>query len=87
MTDDEELVTALRRDWRTAPMSDAERAMLAYVELLTLQPWAVQPADVEALRAAGWDDRGVLQIAVIASLFAYLNRVADGVGVGRGPRI
>lgn len=87
VTDDEGLVAALRSDWRQAPITPAERAMLEYVEKLTLRPGDMEPADVQALHAAGYDDRGVLQIAVIAGFFAYLNRVADGVGVGRGPQI
>jgi alkylhydroperoxidase family enzyme len=57
--------------------------MLAYVEKLTLTPAEVERADVEALRAAGFDDRAVLQIAQITSFFAYLNRMADGLGVGK----
>jgi alkylhydroperoxidase family enzyme len=39
--------------------------------------------DIEALRAAGFDDRGILQITLIASWFNYINRVADALGVGR----
>jgi alkylhydroperoxidase family enzyme len=31
------------------------------------------------------DDRAILQITLIASWFAYINRVADALGVGRGP--
>lgn len=57
--------------------------MLAYVEKLTLTPARVQRADVEALRAAGFDDRGILQIAQITAFFAYFNRMADGLGVGK----
>lgn len=57
--------------------------MLAYVEKLTREPAAVAQADVEALRAAGFDDVGVLQINLIASFFNYINRVADGLGFGR----
>ncbi|MFZ5481663.1 MAG: hypothetical protein ACOZNI_33175 [Myxococcota bacterium] len=39
--------------------------------------------DVDALRAVGLDDAGVLQVAAIASFFNYVNRMADGLGVGR----
>ena len=35
------------------------------------------------LRAVGFDDRGILQITLIASWFNYINRVADALGVGR----
>ena len=40
-------------------------------------------ADVENLKAQGFDDQTVLQINLIASYFNYINRVADGLGVGR----
>jgi len=39
--------------------------------------------DHETLRAAGFDDRGILQITLIAAWFNYINRVADALGVGR----
>lgn len=43
-------------------------------------------AHLDALRQAGLTDRGVAQVAVIAGLFALFNRMADALGVGRGPR-
>ena len=58
--------------------------MLGYVEKVTLKPWTVVPEDLDALRAAGFDDRGILQINLIAAAFAWLNRAADGLGVGKG---
>ena len=81
---DAELAAAIKRDWRTAPITDAERAMLEYVEKLTRAPRSIWKDDLEALRAAGFDDTGILQINLIASFFSYVNRVADGLGVGRG---
>ncbi len=57
--------------------------MLAYVEKLTLKPVSVGRGDIEALHAAGFDDTAILQINLIASWFNYINRVADGLGVGR----
>jgi alkylhydroperoxidase family enzyme len=44
------------------------------------------PADHEKLRDAGFDDRGILQITLIAAWFNYINRVADALGVGREQR-
>jgi uncharacterized peroxidase-related enzyme len=81
---DDELAAAVRRDWRTAPISDAERAMLEYVDKLTRAPRSIWKDDLDRLRAAGFDDTGILQINLIASFFNYVNRVADGLGVGRG---
>lgn len=83
VTSDENLVSALRRDWRTAPITPSERAMLGYVEKLTLHPSTVSRQDLDALRAAGFDDTGILQINLIASFFNSINRVADGLGVGK----
>jgi uncharacterized peroxidase-related enzyme len=80
---DEELAATLQRDYRDADVSEQERAMLDYVAKLTREPARVAKEDVERLRAAGFDDRGILQINLIASWFNYINRVADGLGVGR----
>jgi uncharacterized peroxidase-related enzyme len=80
---DPELPRAIRRDWRTAPLSTRERAICAYAEKLTLDPAALGPGDVESLRREGLTDQGVLQVVLIAAFFNYVNRVADALGVGR----
>jgi uncharacterized peroxidase-related enzyme len=77
-------VDALRHDWRTAKLDDRDRAMLTYVEKLTKDPVSIWQDDIDALRAIGFDDTGILQITLIASFFNYINRVADALGVGRG---
>jgi len=80
---DEELVRSLEQDYTKAPITEAERAMLDYVVKLTKDATAVQQQDHERLRGAGFDDRAILQITLIASWFNYINRVADALGVGR----
>jgi len=55
--------------------------MLAYSEKLTLTPAAMLRDDVIALRDAGFSDRDVLDINQIVGYFAYVNRLADGLGV------
>jgi len=84
VTLDEGMVEALRRDYKTAPISEQDRVMLDYVVKLTSDATKCSPADHEALRAVGFDDKGILQITLIASWFNYINRVADALGVGRG---
>jgi uncharacterized peroxidase-related enzyme len=81
---DEALVEAIRRDYRTAPIDQRDRVMLDYVVQLTRDATGVTPDHHARLRAAGFDDRGILQITLIASWFNYINRVADSLGVGRG---
>jgi uncharacterized peroxidase-related enzyme len=83
VTLDQGLIDALRRDWRTAPIDDRDKTMLEYVERLTRDAPSITPADLDTLRSAGFDDQAILQINLIASFFNYINRVADGLGVGR----
>jgi uncharacterized peroxidase-related enzyme len=78
-----ELVRSLQEDYENAPISAGDRAMLDYVGQLTQDATRVGPADHESLRAHGFDDRGILQITLIAAWFNYINRVADALGVGR----
>jgi uncharacterized peroxidase-related enzyme len=81
---DHELVAALEADYTTAPVSEQERVMLDYVVQVTRDATRISPADHDRLRSVGFDDKGILQITLIASWFNYINRVADALGVGRG---
>jgi uncharacterized peroxidase-related enzyme len=80
---DEALVESLIHDYDRAPLSEADRAMLDYVTTLTEDATRISPKDHERLRAVGFDDRGILQITLLASWFNYINRVADALGVSR----
>ena len=83
VTLDEALVAALRDDYATAPISASDRVMLDYVVQVTNDSLRIGPNDHDALRAAGFDDTGILQITLIAAWFNYINRVANSLGVGR----
>jgi len=80
---DDALVEALKFDYHSAPISEQDLVMLEYVEQITRDATAISPAFHDRLRAVGFDDRGILQITLIASWFNYINRVADALGVGR----
>jgi uncharacterized peroxidase-related enzyme len=83
VTLDDELADAIRRDYRSAPIDEGDRVMLEYAEQLTRDATRITAAHHERLRAVGFDDRGILQITLIAAWFNYINRVADALGVGR----
>jgi uncharacterized peroxidase-related enzyme len=83
VTLEEDLAAALRRDYTQAKLSAADRAMLDYATQLTHDATRVTPADLDRLRRLGFDDRAILQINLIACWFNFINRVADGLGVGR----
>lgn len=85
MTLDDGLVDAIRTDYRTAPIDERDRVMLDYVDQITRDATRITPEHHQRLRQAGFDDRGILQITLIASWFNYINRVADALGVGREP--
>jgi uncharacterized peroxidase-related enzyme len=80
---DEDLIAALRADYKNAPITEAERVMCDYVVQLTKDAVKISPEYHERLRAVGFDDKAILQITLIASWFNYINRVADALGIGR----
>ena len=80
---DDGLIAALRTDYKSAPITEAEKVMCDYVVQLTKDAVKITPKYHEKLRAVGFDDRAVLQITLIASWFNYINRVADALGVSR----
>lgn len=55
--------------------------MLDYAVKLTRDPGGMTPGDIEALRTAGFDDRGILDICQVVAYYNYVNRLADGLGV------
>ena len=81
MLRDDALLEKIESDWRSASLEPRRRAMLDYVEKLTRSPGTVTRADVDALRQVGFADRDVLEIAEVTAYYAYVNRIADGLGV------
>jgi uncharacterized peroxidase-related enzyme len=81
LTGDEALVAQLISDYREAALSPADRAMLDYAVKLTLEPWNMVEEDVQALRAAGFSDAAILDINQVTGYYAFVNRLADGLGV------
>ena len=76
------VIAALQSDrLDDAGFDAAERALLSYAERLTLDPSAVSSGDIDALRTAGFDDRAIHDACAIVSYFAFVNRIADGLGV------
>jgi uncharacterized peroxidase-related enzyme len=73
----------LKEDYTKAPITAQERVMIEYVIKLTKDATKLSPQDHERLRGAGFDDRAILQITLIAAWFNYINRVADALGIGR----
>ena len=77
----EKLLAALASDYRKADLQAADLAMLDYAVKLTRSPGDMTEADVSSLRAQGFDDRAIHDICAIAAYYAFVNRIADGLGV------
>jgi uncharacterized peroxidase-related enzyme len=71
----------MKRDYREAALSEADRAMLDYVARLTLTPAEVEEGDIIRLREAEFGDKAILEINQITGFFAWCNRTIDGLGV------
>ena len=75
------LIADLIRDYTQASLEPQDRALLDYASKLTREPWSMQEADVEAVRNAGWSDAAILDLNLTVSYYAFVNRLADGLGV------
>ncbi len=71
----------IKSDWRQMDLTEAERVMLEWVEKLTVAPATCVEADIEAMRAVGWTDRDVLDIAQVCAYFNMRVRIVDGLGL------
>lgn len=87
MGGDDEHVVTLAENWRALPLSEAEQAMLAYVEMLALTPTKITANDVEALRRVGFGDEEIFEIVLVTAYYALRCRMADGLGVDIDDRL
>jgi uncharacterized peroxidase-related enzyme len=81
---DEDVATVkqVQRDpTQAANLTDQEKTMLAFVEKMTKESWALTRADVDGLRAAGFPDVQILEIVQLTAWFNFMTRVADALGV------
>jgi uncharacterized peroxidase-related enzyme len=72
-------------NYRAARLSVRQRAMLDFAVKLTDEPWAVEEADREGLRRAGFTDRDIWDVAAVAGFFNMSNRVASATDMRPNP--
>jgi uncharacterized peroxidase-related enzyme len=80
LTGDPVLVEQLATNYKYAPLDERDRSMLDFATKLTEQSHRCGPEDAEALRAAGWSDEEIMDIAQVAAMFNFTNRLASGLG-------
>lgn len=80
LTEDPVLADTLATDYRHAPLDRKDRAMLDFAAKLTTEPHRMTETDVQALREAGWADEDIFDIAQVAAMFNFTNRLANALG-------
>jgi alkylhydroperoxidase family enzyme len=79
--DDACLEAVSRRDLDSAALTEPERALLRFVELITNHAWKNTAEDVQRVRDAGYSDEQIAEAVYITAMFAFFNRVADAFGL------
>lgn len=75
------LVAAAIADLDSAPVDDRMRPVLRYLATLTTSPSRLTGAEVDAVYAAGWDERALHDAVLVCALFNFMNRVVEGLGI------
>ena len=81
MLDSLELVEGVLKDLETSQLADPEKALFRFVRKVNEDSAAIQPADIEALHAAGYTDEAIYYAITVCALFNFYNRWIDASGV------
>jgi uncharacterized peroxidase-related enzyme len=80
-----ELVDAVLNDYITAPISEKMKAILAFVEKVTLDSSHIAQADVDAVKQADWSDEAIYDGITVCAMFNFFNRWVNASGVSDMP--
>jgi alkylhydroperoxidase family enzyme len=75
------LVWGVLRDLETSALDEKHKVLFRFVDKVNHDSPRIQPADLEALRAAGWDDEALYFAITVCALFNFYNRWIDASGV------
>lgn len=76
------MVDRIAEDWRRAGLDRATTALLLFAERLTDVCASIGADDIEQLRSHGFDDGAISSCVQVVAYFNYINRIAEGLGVG-----
>ena len=79
------VLKALETDLASAPIDERLRPVFALAKKLTETPSKVVQADIRAVIDAGWSEQSIEDIIGVTSIFAFMNRLADGFGLKGTP--
>lgn len=81
------MVDAVLEDYRSAPITDRDKALFAFIEQMNRESSRLQPEDVNRAKAAGWSDEELYDAITVCALFNFYNTWIDATGVGDMPAI
>ena len=81
LTKDEHLGPEFATTWPQYDLDEKTRTLLGYAKKLTQEPNMVEDSDIEELRAAGWDEKGIYEATALISLFNYSGRMEAASGL------
>jgi alkylhydroperoxidase family enzyme len=85
LLEDRALVDAVLEDYRTAPISERERALFAFIERMNRASNQLTAEDVAEVVAAGWTEEAVYDAITVCALFNFYNKWIDATGVSDMP--
>jgi len=75
------LVDAVLEDYRTAPISERDKALFAFLEKMNRESSRLTQADVDWVKTAGWDEEALYDAITVCALFNFYNKWVDAAGV------
>jgi alkylhydroperoxidase family enzyme len=75
------LVDAVLEDYRTAPISDQEKSLFAFIEKVNRESSQLRKEDVDEVKAAGWSEEALYDAITVCALFNFYNKWIDATGV------
>jgi alkylhydroperoxidase family enzyme len=81
LTKDEHLTAEFATTWPQYDLDEKTQTLLAYAKKLTQEPSMVEDSDIENLRAAGWDERGIYEATALISFFNFTGRIEAASGL------
>jgi alkylhydroperoxidase family enzyme len=78
---DRSLVDAVLEDYRTAPISDREKALFGFIEKMNEQSNQIRRDDIERLTHQQWTEEAIYDAITVCALFRFYNAWIDAAGV------
>jgi alkylhydroperoxidase family enzyme len=78
---DRSLVDAVLEDYRTAPISDREKALFGFIEKMNEQSNQIRRDDIERLKYHHWTEEAIYDAVTVCALFRFYNAWIDAAGV------